>query len=179
MTMTTFDFTVIASGLDPQADDFEARFYEAGCDDATVSFQNGHILLDFSREADSISRAIASAVADATAAGAVVERVEPDPLVSLSDMAARSGMTRSAMTNYYKGHRQEGFPAPKARVTTSSPLWDWADVAEWLYRHGRILRAEAIGAGVVSAANELIEADLGALPVALGEREKRLEAGLA
>jgi predicted DNA-binding transcriptional regulator AlpA len=176
--MATFDFTVIASGLDPQADDFEARFYDAGCDDATVSFQNGHILLDFSREADSISEAIASAVANATAAGALVERVEPDPLVSLSDMAARSGMTRSAMTNYYKGHRQEGFPPPKARVTTSSPLWDWADVAAWLYRHGRIRREEAIGAGVVSAANELIEGDLDVLPEALEERAERLEAAL-
>jgi hypothetical protein len=176
--MASFDFTVIASGLDPRADDFEARFHDAGCDDATVSFQNGHILLDFSREANSISHAIASAVANAAAAGATVERVEPDPLVSLSDMAARSGMTRSAMTNYYKGHRQEGFPAPKARVTTSSPLWDWADVAEWLYRHGRISREEAIEAGVVSAANELIERDLDALPAALEERTERLEAAL-
>jgi hypothetical protein len=179
MTLATFDCTVIASGLDPQADDFEARFYEAGCDDATVSFQNGHILLDFSREADSISEAIASAVANAAAAGALVERVEPDPLVNLSDMAERSGMTRSAMTNYFKGHRQEGFPAPKARVTTSSPLWDWADVAEWLYRHGRISREEAIGAGVVSAANELLEGDVDALPEALEERAERLEAAMA
>jgi len=177
--MATFDFTVIASGLDPQADDFEARFYEVGCDDATVSFQNGHILLDFSREAASISQAIVSAVADATAAGAIVERVEPDPLVSLSDMAARSGMSRSAMTNYYKGHRQDGFPPPKARVTTTSPLWDWADVAGWLYRNGRVSRDEAIEAGVVSAANELLEGDLDALPAALTEKAGRIEAALA
>lgn len=32
--------------VDPEADDFEARFYEAGCDDAGVGFQNGHSLLD-------------------------------------------------------------------------------------------------------------------------------------
>jgi len=27
--MTIHEFSIIASGLDPQADDFEARFYEA------------------------------------------------------------------------------------------------------------------------------------------------------
>lgn len=177
--MTMFEFTVIASGLDPQADDFEQRFYEAGCDDATVSFQNGHTLLDFSRDAQSITEAIVTAVADASAAGAEVERVEPDPLVSLSDMATRSGMTRSAMTNYYKGHRQEGFPAPRARVTTTSPLWDWAEVAEWLYRHNRISREEAFRAGVVSAANDLLECGADELPQALERRAEELEALLA
>lgn len=177
--MATFEFTVIASGLDPQAGDFESRFYDGRCNDATVSFQNGHVILDFEREAKSITVAIVTAVADATAVGAIVERVEPDPLVSLSDMAARSGMTRSAMTNYYKGHRQEGFPAPKARVTTASPLWDWADVAEWLFWHGRISRDEALEAGVVSAANELLECGIEALPAKLEERALRIEAALA
>jgi hypothetical protein len=177
-TMATFEFTVIASGLDPQAENFETRFYEGNCDDATVSFQNGHIILDFEREAKSITEAIVTAVADAIAAGATVERVEPDPLVSLSDMATRAGMTRSAMTNYYKGHRQEGFPAPKARVTTQSPLWDWADVSEWLFRNGRISREDALEAGVVSAANELLGCDIEALPAKLEERTQQLKAAL-
>lgn len=176
--MATFEFTVIASGLDPQADDFERRFYDGQCDDATVSFQNGHTILDFERDAESITAAIVTAVRDVIAAGATVERVEPDPLVSLSDMAVRSGMSRAAMTNYYKGHRQEGFPAPTARVTTRSPLWDWADVAEWLFRHGRISKKEALAAGVVSAANELLECGADALPEKLEERTVRLEAAL-
>lgn len=177
--MATFEFTVIASGLDPQSDDFEARFYEGKCDDATVSFQNGHTILDFEREARSITEAILTAVADATEVGAVVERVEPDPLVSLSDMALRSRMSRSAMTNYYKGHRQEGFPAPRARVTTASPLWDWAEVAKWLYRNGRISREDAISAGVVSAANDLLECDLESLSSELPRRTEQLERVLA
>ena len=44
--MKMYEFSIIASGLDPQADDFEARFYNAGCDDATISFQKGHIIVD-------------------------------------------------------------------------------------------------------------------------------------
>ncbi|WP_298128230.1 hypothetical protein [Brevundimonas sp.] len=152
-----FEFTIIATGLDPQAEDFEGRFFEAGCDDAIVSFQKGHILVDFAREASSIEDAIASAVENVRAAGATVERVEPDPLVSLSDMAGRANLSRQAMTNYFKGDRGEGFPAPRARVTTDSPLWDWADASAWLYRHGRVTREVAINAMVVSQANDVID----------------------
>jgi len=175
--MKRFEFTIVASGLDPEADDFETRFYEAGCDDAGVGFQNGHILLDFEREADSLIAAIVSAVEDASTAGATVERVEPDPLVSLIDMAERSGMSRQAMTNYYKGHRQEGFPPPKARVTSHSPLWDWAAVAAWLYQHRRISKEEALAAGILSAANDLIGCGA-ALPIKLQKRAAELDAAL-
>ncbi|MCA6344820.1 MAG: hypothetical protein IM622_03570 [Phenylobacterium sp.] len=81
--METHEFTVVATGLDPAAPDFEARFLEAGCDDATVSFQKGRILVDFSRVAVSLEAAVTSGVADVCAAGASVEPIEPDPLVSL------------------------------------------------------------------------------------------------
>jgi hypothetical protein len=74
--MKKYEFSIIASGLDPQAEDFESRFYDAGCDDATISFQKGHIIADFAREAESIDAAICSAVAGVEAAGAHVDRVE-------------------------------------------------------------------------------------------------------
>ena len=177
--MAKFEFTVIASGLDPQADDYEARFYDGACGDATVSFQNGHTILDFEREADSLTDAIISAVHDASNVGATLEAVEPDPLVSLSQMASRSGMSRAAMTNYFKGHRQEGFPAPKRHVTSQSPLWDWGDIAQWLYRQGRLSREEALSAGIVSAANEILERGVDRLPEQLAQRTIELEAELA
>lgn len=151
-----FKFVVVASGLDPEEDDFFDRFYEAGCDDATVAFQNGHIIVDFTREAATLEDAIASAVAAVAKAGAKVERVEPDPLVSLSDMAARAGLTRAAMTNYFKGFRAKDFPAPVAKVTSESPLWDWATVARWMFQHKKLPRAAAIEAEIVKQANEAI-----------------------
>lgn len=73
--MSKYEFTIIASGLDPQADDFEARFYDAGCDDATISFQKGHIIVDFTREASSIDVAISSAVSQVISTAASVDRV--------------------------------------------------------------------------------------------------------
>ena len=156
--MNEFEFCIIASGLDPESEDFEQRFYDAGCDDATVSFQKGCIIVDFTREARSIDHAIVSAVRDVEAAGARVERIEPDPLVSLSDIAARSGMSRAAMTQYSKGQRGRGFPAPVARVTSDSPLWDWAAVAKWLFQNDKISRETAIEAAAFRAANAAIEA---------------------
>jgi len=175
--VTTFEFTIIATGLDPEAEDFESRFYDGACDDASVSFQKGHVLLDFAREAETLEEAIASAVSDARQAGAIVERVEPDPLVSLADIASRAEMTRGAMTNYVKGLRQDGFPPPRMRITKSSPLWDWADVAIWLYQRERVDKDVARSAVVVSAANDALECG-GDFSANLHERIEAREAEL-
>jgi len=154
--MKTFEFSIIASGLDPEAEDFADRFFDAGCGDATVSFQKGHIILDFAREAASFEEAIISAAKAVYAAGAKVDRIEPDPLVSLAEIAARTGLTRAAMTHYSKGTRGENFPAPVARVTSESPLWDWAVVARWMYENEKLDLAEAVAAETVKRANEAI-----------------------
>jgi hypothetical protein len=71
------EFTIMASGLDPLASDYEDRFFAAGCDDATLSVQGGCIVLAFARQAENLSRAIASAIADTRKAGALVEAVRP------------------------------------------------------------------------------------------------------
>jgi predicted DNA-binding transcriptional regulator AlpA len=155
--MKTFDFSIIASGLDPEAEDFADRFFNAGCDDATISFQKGHIIVDFAREAASIGAAIVSAMECVNATGAMVDRIEPDSLVSLSDIASRTGMSRAAMTQYSKGQRSKDFPSPVAKVTSDSPLWDWATVAKWLFQHGKISREAAMEAAAVRVANVAIE----------------------
>jgi hypothetical protein len=151
--METFEFSVIASGLDPATEDFEARFYDHGCDDALVSFQKGHVIVDFAREAESFGDAVASALENVAATGARIDRLEPDPLVSLSDIAKRAEMTRAAISNYYRGCRGEGFPAPVARVTSDSPLWEWATVARWLACNGKLAPSVAVEAELVRQAN--------------------------
>ena len=155
--MTTHEFTIIASGLDVEADGFEDRLFEAGCDDATVALQKGAIILEFSREAASFRQAVASAYRDVLNAGARVGRVEPDHLVSLSDIADRAGLTRQAAALYSTGERGRGFPHPIARVTSRTPLWDWSEVAEWLHAQDRIDENALREARVVRAANLFIE----------------------
>jgi hypothetical protein len=178
--MKTFEFSIIASGLDPEADDFESRFFDSGCDDGTVSFQKGRIIVDFAREAASVDEAISSAISNVLATGAAVERVEPDPLVSLSDIASRSHLSRAAVSHYALGQRQGGFPAPRLRVTSSSPLWQWPDVADWLFRHDKLSRDEAVQAVAVAEANEVLrEAKAGRFADELKLRVKKYEAAIA
>jgi len=167
--MKTFEFSIIASGLDPEAEDFGDRFYDAGCDDALVAYQKGHIIIDFAREADTVDEAVASAIENVRAAGAVVDRIEPDPLVSLADIAARTGLTRAAITHYFKGSRGKNFPAPIAKVTSDSPLWDWADVAYWMASNQKVPVELSVEASVLKEAN----AALGARESHLADRLKR------
>ena len=177
--MKMHEFSIIASGLDPQAEDFESRFYEAGCDDATIAFQKGHIIVDFAREAESLDAAISTAIEAVNKAGAKVDRVEPDPLVSLADMAARTGMTRAAMTNYSKGARAKDFPAPVVKVTSESPLWDWATVARWMYQNKKLDRDAAIAAEIVKEANEAVRKGQVHIGPQLKQRAEKYSAELA
>jgi hypothetical protein len=152
--MKVHEFTIVASGLDHDSDDFEDRFFMAGCDDSTISAARGAIILHFARGADSLGEAIQSAIDDVTKAGARVERVEPDHLVSLSEIAERAHLTRAAISLYAKGERGRDFPHPVARVTSESPLWDWTDVARWLHGRRRIAEDIVRDAEVIRSANE-------------------------
>jgi predicted DNA-binding transcriptional regulator AlpA len=155
--MKTFEFTVIASGLDPQAEDFEDRFFAAGCDDATISFQKGAIILEFAREAEAFSDAIESAFMGVLRAGAKPLHVEPDYLVSMSEIAERTGLSRSAVSLFAKGERGKDFPAPTARVTTESPLWDWVEVADWMHQNDKMSLDKVAEAKVVRSANLAVQ----------------------
>jgi hypothetical protein len=152
--MKTFEFTIIASGPDHEADDFEDRFFEAGCDDSTIVYARGAIILRFAREAATLSDAIDSAIAAVKKAGATVERVEPDYLVSIAEIAERANLSRAAVSLYAKGARGKDFPHPVARVTTESPLWDWTDVAKWLHGRQQVGEEAVRAAEIIRSAND-------------------------
>jgi putative toxin-antitoxin system antitoxin component (TIGR02293 family) len=84
--MQNHEFTVIATGVDPDAGDLADRFYKAGCHDALVGFQRGVIVVEFSREAESLRHAVISALDAVRKAGATLLRVEPDNLFNVRDI---------------------------------------------------------------------------------------------
>ncbi len=49
-------------------------------------------------------------------------------------MPRRAGLRRAAISLYAKGMRAQEFPAPVARVTSESPIWDWYEMARWMCR---------------------------------------------
>ena len=173
--MKNFSLSIIASGLDLNAAQSFDRLFAAGCDDATISVQKGLFVIDFDRDANSFKEALVSAIRDVRRAGATIERVEPDYLVNASDIAARMGVTRAAVSLYAKGKRGRFFPAPVARVTTDSPLWDWVEVSAWLVQEKKLPQAAAEEARLIREMNRAIARS----HVKLSDADRKLEAELA
>lgn len=76
--MKTHRFGIIAAVPDFEGQDFEDRFFRAGCDDATIGVRNGTIHLAFARVASSFDEAIASAVDDVKSAGGTIICMDRD-----------------------------------------------------------------------------------------------------
>lgn len=151
--MISHEFTIVAGGPSVEDDEWTDRFYEAGCDDALLMVQRGLFVLDFNREAETFEDALASACENVRSAGAQIVRIEPDPLVSASDMAERAGLTRQAVSLYVNGERGEDFPTPVACVSGSRALWKWSDVAAWLNRAGKLDDAAVANALLIERLN--------------------------
>lgn len=151
--MAVYNFTLTVSGITLDTEGHEDALFEAGCNDAMLSYYGKAIYLEFEREAPSLHQAIASAIHNIEDAGigARVESVD-SVLVGLSDIAELSALSRQAITMLKDGTRGKGdFPNPIQRITGQSPLWDWAEVAQWLENCGRIAK----DSGLVANANEL------------------------
>lgn len=81
--MKTYSFTLVLAGVDVLTPEMGDDLFEAGCDDATPSSSNGVVSVDFDREAESLGKAIGSAVEDVERAGYKLARVEVDEPVSV------------------------------------------------------------------------------------------------
>jgi len=127
-----YEFTVRLDRI-PDDDGLNALF-EAGLDDSAPEIGNGAAVLHVTREADSLARAIVTAVADIERAGYQAVGIDSEDLVTLADIAARTGRTRESVRLLSLGKRGPGgFPAP---VTSGAwALYSWATVHEWFRAH--------------------------------------------
>lgn len=136
--------------------------YEAGWDDATVSFDpdaGGAGIAAFDREAGSAVEAIASAIRQGRAAGVEISGVSED-LVALTEVAERAGRTLATADHWAAGRRGPGnFPEPKIRRARAS-LYSWAQVASWLHEHhlADVSLADVETARVCQIADSLVKA---------------------
>jgi hypothetical protein len=159
--MTSYSFVLLIRGADVLAEQHADALFEAGCGDALFGERGGTQFADFDREADSLARAIGSAIHDVESAvpEAKVVRVEPDDLVTLSGIAERVGRTKESVRLLALGKRGPGgFPSPLSWVASRNPLWQWSDVAEWFATR---LGEEIPGSGsaaFVAALNGALEA---------------------
>jgi hypothetical protein len=138
MARQEFEFTLILSGVRELTPEVLDAFFEAGCDDALIGVRDAVAYAEFCREAGSFREAVFSAIRDVEAAGvgARVEHVEPDELVTMSEIARRLGITREGVRKRVAGMRGPGgFPPPVGSLTRRSPLWHWTDVLRWHQAH--------------------------------------------
>ena len=157
--MNSFDFTFLVSGLDPHAEGFADLFFEVGCDDATLMLTRGLIAVSFAREAENYIHAVTSAYSDILKTGAVVERFEPDFLVTRAEIAKRANLSKAAVSHYVEGERGTGFPAPCARIMSSNPLWDWVTVSAWLHRAGQVDTQTVVNARISRVINWYVQTE--------------------
>jgi hypothetical protein len=132
--MNAHEFMLIVEGPDLQNDEVADALFEAGLDDATIGRVGSTQYLDFDREAESFAAAVLSAVTDveSTLPNVRVVHLEPDDLVTMSEIARRVARTRESIRLLVNGDRGPGgFPAPATHFRRRQPMWRWSEVAVW------------------------------------------------
>jgi predicted DNA-binding transcriptional regulator AlpA len=67
--------------------------------------------------------------------GVRVARLEPDDLVTMSEIAQRLGRSRESVRLLVSGERGPGgFPPPVSHLKARTRLWRWSEVAAWAER---------------------------------------------
>jgi len=131
--MPLHEFIMIVEGPDLQDDGVIDALFEAGCDDALIGRTDCTQYLDFGREADTFEEAVFSAIADVeSVAGVKVVRLADIGLLSMSDIATRTGRTRESVRLLIAGKRGPGgFPPPVTDPRRRNRMW-WSDeVYRW------------------------------------------------
>jgi hypothetical protein len=135
--MTEYDFLLKFDLPDPNVDpaEFVEALYEAGCDDATVGIgQQGRVALSFTREANSATEAVSSAISDVRKAIPKAKLIEARPdLVGLTDIAEILGCSRQNIRKLVIGNRPV-FPSPVHEG--SAAIWHLSKVLQWFKAKG-------------------------------------------
>lgn len=172
---TKYDFTLVIEGVLDDEQTMNALF-EAGCDDATFGTVDDVAYADFHRRAGTFAEAVTSAIrAIESVPDLRVVRIEPDDLLTMSEIAKRLGRTRESVRLLVSGRRGRGnFPLPVSHATSRSRYWRWSDVAAWV---GNLPSEEVERARLIAAVNAALE--LRRHRPGLDDTEKRLIDALA
>ncbi len=130
----THTFTLVLGGPDPTAPENIDRFFEAGCDDALFFVRDGLHFVEFEREAPTYLDALKTAICaiEGAVPGLLVNRVEPEELVTAAEIAERTHRSRESVRLLFTGARgQIPFPRPVAWLSDRTRLWNWHEVCAY------------------------------------------------
>lgn len=141
--MNIYHFTIVIRDAYAKLTELEDQFFQAGCDDALLCSYNGTIYLEFDREAVNATQAIQSALDNIRSLGFTDLIIEEKGFSTLSEMADRAGMSRQALSLYAQNKRGDGqFPRPLYGLSSKSAMYSWPEVATWLFRQGKLDKAQ-------------------------------------
>jgi hypothetical protein len=151
--MTTQEFTAVLDRPVATDEDHD-RLFEAGLDDTSPEGS----LLHVHRRSESVAEAILSVVIDANKAGFTVVGLLNQDLVTLEQIATRTGRTYESVRKLRSGQRGPGgFPQPQS--VGSFTLYSWSQVADWFRARLRVdLSANDAADQVLAAADHLLRA---------------------
>lgn len=123
--------------LEQDIDETQVEALYDRCADASVETGSGETEITFTREAPGWAEAIGSAIRDVESIpGLRVSRAGQKDLVSILDIAQRTGRSREAVRLWAAGKRGPGdFPAPTWRSPAGERFWAWTDVAHWVVKN--------------------------------------------
>lgn len=159
-TMKTYEFTIVLEGVNDFDDQLVDQVFEAGCDDASLCSRSGVVYLDFDREAASFTEAIWSAIKQVETIQEPkirVDSVQPDDLVTASEIARRLGKSREYVRLLINGERGAGnFPLPLSGVQQKSMIWSWLKVSRWLLPQNLVSAEDVLNAQDIADINSYL-----------------------
>lgn len=129
--MIAYEFTFVVDHR--LSEDEVDRLFERA-DDVTPEREQGRTLLGFDRASTSLAKALVSALRDVEAAGLMVGSVRSEDLVTLKEIAARTGRTYESVRLLAAGKRGPG-GFPGAMSSAGWTLYSWAQVGPWFGHH--------------------------------------------
>ncbi|MGQ0773120.1 MAG: hypothetical protein ACT4NY_01655 [Pseudonocardiales bacterium] len=132
--MTDWEFTLVLAGADITDDATSDALYAATDGDIELSVIDGVPYTSFTRTGNSYQRAVLDAVKQVENAevGVHVVRIQTDELLTISEIAYRTGRTPESIRLLISGERGPGnFPGTESRPGARNRLWRWSTAVEW------------------------------------------------
>ena len=134
--MRTWDFSLILSGIDADADDGFDSLWSACADEPLIGTYDGVSEVLFSREAKTVEDAVLSAITDVERiSGVRVVGLRDESFWTLGEIAERSGRTATEIRRLVGTTSDMSFPQHLSDPAEPDPLWRAQEVLDWFREH--------------------------------------------